>query len=284
MSSLRNSSGFRKGLSTADVLTKLHCEWSRAAGLGGAAHVLAIDIAGAFDKVSHAGLLHKASVYGLDGPLLGWLESYLHNRRLQAVVGGQESSLHHIQAGVPQGSILGPTLLFLLYVTDCEDTLPAGAELATYADDTTLYLCISATASISDSATQLQEAVGAVSHWGSKWKVTFEPSKSQALIIDHRKPPPALPSVLFNGVTVPEEKEIKLLGVAFDSQLSHSAHFRAVASKAAQRLHFLKRLRCWTPAAARQSTKASCGQQWNTAAWCGWGQVHPDWTKSSTRH
>ena len=63
------------------------------------------------------------------------------------------------------------------------------AELATYADDTTLYQCISATASISDSAAQLQEAVDVVSHWVSKWKVTFEPSKSQALIIDHRKPP-----------------------------------------------------------------------------------------------
>ena len=120
--------------------------------------------------------------------------------------------------------------------------MPAGAELATYADDTTLYQCISATASISDSAAQLQEAVDAVSHWGSKWKVTFEPSKSQALIIDHRKSPPAVPPVLFNGVTVPEEKEIKLLGIAFDSQLSYAAHLRAVASKAAQRLHFLRKV------------------------------------------
>ena len=52
-------------------------------------------------------------------------------------MGGQESSLHHIQAGVPQGSTLGPAL-FLRYVNFCENTLPAGAELGTYADDTTL--------------------------------------------------------------------------------------------------------------------------------------------------
>ena len=116
--------GFRKGLSTADVLTKFHSEWSRAAGLGGAAHVLTIDEAGAFDKVIHAGLLHKASVCGLDGPHLGWMECYLHIRRLQAVVGGQESSLHHIQTGVPQCTIFGNKLL-LLYVNDCEDTLSA---------------------------------------------------------------------------------------------------------------------------------------------------------------
>ena len=48
--------------------------------------------------------------------------------------------------------------------------------------------------------------------------------------------------MLFNGVTVPEEKEIELLGAAFDSRLSYSQHLRAVASKAAQRLHFLRKV------------------------------------------
>ena len=43
-------------------------------------------------------------------------------------------------------------------------------------------------------------------------------------------------------MTVPEEKEIKLLGTAFDSQLSYSAHLQAVVSKAAQRLHFLRKV------------------------------------------
>ena len=83
--------GFRKGLSTTDLLMKLYHEWAAAAASGGSAHVLAIDIAGAFDKVSHAGLLHKASVYGLDGALHGWLSSYLTGRSIHAVVGGQSS-------------------------------------------------------------------------------------------------------------------------------------------------------------------------------------------------
>ena len=62
--------GFRRRLGTADVLTLLHQQWSRAAGSGGSARVLAIDIAGAFDKVSHKGVIHKAAVYGLRGHLL----------------------------------------------------------------------------------------------------------------------------------------------------------------------------------------------------------------------
>ena len=88
--------GFRKGLSTTDLLMKLYHEWAAAAASGGSAHVLAIDIAGAFDKVSHAGLLHKASVYGLDGALHGWLSSYLTGRSIHAVVGGQSSSSSEI--------------------------------------------------------------------------------------------------------------------------------------------------------------------------------------------
>ena len=46
--------GFRKGLSTTDLFMKLYHEWAAAAASGGSAHVQAIDIAGAFDKVSHA--------------------------------------------------------------------------------------------------------------------------------------------------------------------------------------------------------------------------------------
>lgn len=232
--------GFRRGLGTADLLTKLHGEWARAAGSGGAVHVLAIDIAGAFDKVSHAGLLFKAAACGIGGPLHAWLASYLHDRQIHTVVAGQQSSLFPIKSGVPQGSILGPTL-FLLYVNDSEDILPEGTDLCNYADDTTLYQCISAHADSINSAGQLQAAVNAIAEWGARWKITFEPTKSQALTVSHQRPAHLLPPIIFSGTSVPEEEHIKLLGVTFDRQLSYTTHLHGVASKAAQRIHFLKK-------------------------------------------
>ena len=104
--------------------------------------VVAVDIAGAFDRVSHPGVIHKAQQYGVSGMLLAWLKDYLLDRRLSVVVGGQSSSPHRITAGVLQGSLFGPTLS-LLYMNDADDHLPPGVDLAAYADDTTLFQCLS---------------------------------------------------------------------------------------------------------------------------------------------
>ena len=232
--------GFRRGLGTSDLLTKLHSEWSKAAGFGGSVYVLAVDIAGAFDRVSHAGVLHQAACCGVTGDLLTWLKSYLRDRQLKAVVSCQESPLYPVQAGVPQGSILGPTL-FLLYVNSCEDVVPDGVKLAVYADDTTLYQVLRTEATILQSHSLLQAAVDAVFAWGAAWKIRFEPSKSQALIIDHHRPAWTVPPICFGGTPVDEESKIKLLGVTFDTHLTFNSHIRSVALRANSRLYLLRR-------------------------------------------
>ena len=128
--------GFRKGLGRADRLTALHHEWATTVSRGGLDRVLAIDIAGAFDRVSHAGLLHKVASLGIAGQLLTWLRDYLPGRNLQVVAGGQHLATFPIRAGVPQGSILGP-ILFLLYINDAECCISLDTRLAVNADDTT---------------------------------------------------------------------------------------------------------------------------------------------------
>ena len=133
---------------------------------GGVAKILAADIAGAFDKVSHSGVPYKAQCYGITGRLLTWLTSYLSDRLIRTVVAGQSSASHWITAGVPQGSILGPTL-FLLYTNDAEDSLPPGVHLAVYADDTTMYHLLQARTNIERASATLQTAVDALSNWGS---------------------------------------------------------------------------------------------------------------------
>ena len=123
--------GFSSSRSTADLLTI-----ARAFNRSGATRAVALDISKAFDRVWHAGLLHKLKSYGISGQIFGLISSFLSNRRLRVVLDGKSSQEYPVNAGVPQGSILGPTL-FLLYINDLPDDVISN--IAIYADYTTLY-------------------------------------------------------------------------------------------------------------------------------------------------
>ena len=90
----------------------------------------------AFERVWHAGLLYKLTSFGISGQIFCLISSFLRNRRLQVVVDGKSSQEYPVNAGVPQGSLLGPAL-FLLYINDLPDDVICN--IAVYPDDTTLY-------------------------------------------------------------------------------------------------------------------------------------------------
>ena len=121
-----------------------------------------------------------------------------------------------------------------------EDVIPQSTDLAVYADDTTLYQCLSAAYAATDDGSDLQLAVDAVSSWGRTWKVTFEPSKSQALMVSHTRPI-VFPGLAFDGIPVAEKQEVRLHGVLFDRQLSFRAHIRAVTVRTNQHLQSCER-------------------------------------------
>ena len=164
--------GFRSSQSTADLLTVVP---DRAFDRSGATRAVALDI------------LHKPKLYGISGQTFGLISSSLSNRRLRVILDGKSSQEYPVNAGFPQGSILGPTL-FLLYINDLSDDVICN--IAICADDTALY-------SKCDQASDLWQQLQLASElacdlpdtvdWGRKWLVDFNAGKTQLVSFDRSK-------------------------------------------------------------------------------------------------
>ena len=101
--------------------------------------VAILDFSKAFDKVAHARLLYKLNYYGIRGNLLAWMDSFLRGHSQQVVVDGIKSFACEVTSGVPQGSVLGPTLS-LIYINDI--VLNVKSEIRLFADDILMYKTI----------------------------------------------------------------------------------------------------------------------------------------------
>ena len=131
----RFQSGFRLGDSTVMQLVYIVNKIYQALENGHEVRAAFLDISKAFDKVWHKGLLAKLKSNGINGSLLQWFESYLTERYQRVAIEGTSSDWAPIEAGVSQGSVLGP-LLFLVYINDIADNISSTCFL--FADDSLL--------------------------------------------------------------------------------------------------------------------------------------------------
>ena len=150
----------------------------------GATQAVALDISKAFDRVWHAGLLHKLKSCGISGQIFDLISSFLSNRKLQVVLDGKSSQEYPVNAGVPQSSILGPTL-FLLYINDLPDDVICN--IGIYVDDTTLYSKCDQASDLwqqLELAFELESTLQHTVNWARMWLVDFNAGKTQLVSFD----------------------------------------------------------------------------------------------------
>ena len=232
--------GFRSARSTADVLTVISHRISEALDSTYDARAIALDISKAFDQVWHKGLLHKLSSYGISGRVHSIIKSFLSGRSMKVVVNGQSSKVHAINAGVPQGSVLGPTL-FLIFINDLPDSV-IRSFINIFADDTTIYGTTSKNVNHSDLAPNLSSDLSVTVQWGTKWLVKFNASKTKLISFHHHRDTPVFPPVTMGGMTLDESPSLdKLLGLKFTPDLKWNSYIASVAKDTARMVGSLYR-------------------------------------------
>ena len=105
---------FLPGDSTISKLLDIYNMFCKALDYGKEIHAVFCDVSKSFERVWHKGLLFKLNSVGINGTLLQWFTDYLKDRKQRAVLSGVSSECCFIKASVPQGSILGPLLFFVI--------------------------------------------------------------------------------------------------------------------------------------------------------------------------
>ena len=195
-----------------------------------------LDLAKAFDTVSHDILLQKLEVYGIRGNCLKLFESYLKNRYQFVKLDNEKSEVCLVEYGVPQGSILGP-LLFLLYINDLSSATNLFVKL--FADDT--FLCAQ-----NKDAKLLEEEVNSeldkVYNWMCSNRLTLNISKSKYMIISNKRKKEPL-SININDTELEQCDSYKYLGVLFDKDLNWKPHIEYICGKISKSVGGLAMLR-----------------------------------------
>lgn len=199
-----------------------------------------IDLSKAFDSVNHCVLISRLNSLGFSHDCLAWFSNYLSDRVQRVKSEGLLSGPMPVSMGVPQGSILGPTL-FSLYINDV--ALAAGdSQIHLYADDTILY---TSGPSLDTVLKNLQESFNSIQYSFQNLQLLLNSGKTKCMLFNRSLPIPAcLPNITtLDGSELEYVDTYKYLGVLLDSSLSFQPHINKLRSKIKSRIGFLFRNR-----------------------------------------
>jgi len=230
-------SGFRKKYGCNDILTLMVEHWRRALDNNKTIGIMAIDLSKAFDCMPHGLLLAKLFHYNIDITSCSLIKSYLHNRQQRVKLGNSTSKWKTAIKGVPQGSILGPTL-FNIFINDLLLT-QIHSTIYNYADDNTL--SITGT-DINAIKTTLRNDAEIVINWFHKNMMKANPSKFQIMFLG-KHISSQNHELRLNEFILQASSSICILGVDIDEHLTFTGHINNICSKTAKQINSLYRIK-----------------------------------------
>lgn len=204
--------------------------------------IISLDLCKAFDTVDHKILLGKMYDIGIRGNVYNWFNNYLTNRYQFVYTNNKSSSFKKITCGVPQGSVLAPSL-FLIYINSiCSLNLKGIIRL--FADDTTIFYHAKNLTEINNN---MVNDLNIIQDWLKFNKLSLNTSKSNFMFISKQKINANKDPILLNGSQINYSACIKFLGLHIDECLTWKIHINKTKEKIIPYVGILSKLRYYLP-------------------------------------
>ena len=199
-----------------------------------------LDFAKAFDTIDHTILLKKLEHYGIRGVAKDWFQSYLNSRFQTVIIGNVTSTSKENKYGVPQGSVLGPTL-FLMYINDISNCLNKSIPTI-FADDNNLFFQDD---DLDNLVFTINSELREVSSWLIANRLTLNVDKSNIVLFQNKSKLKL--DISLNGEKLKQTAFVKYLGVLIDERLSWDKHIFMITKKIQQGIGMISKIRHGIP-------------------------------------
>lgn len=192
--------------------------------------LVALDFSKAFDTAKRSALFQNLSNMNIPDEIYNWMVNFYRNREQTTFMNEQCSEVSSINAGVVQGSVIGPSA-FSIIVSDLKPSIK-GNVIIKYADDT--YLVVPPD-NYDSTARELQQ----IKEWAMKKNLHLNEKKSKEIIFQRPRTniqPPELPNIT-------RSREITILGVTLTQKLHMDVHVNKILKKCNKSLYVMKIIR-----------------------------------------
>ena len=229
--------GCLKGTSTTFCLIDMIDNWLKS--LDTQSHYLRIcfiDFSKAFDRIDHNILVLKLLSLGVRKSIIPWICSFLSNRRQSVKIDNYQSEWGFINAGVPQGTKLGP-ILFIIMINDLELANLNTAHWK-YVDDVTL----PETVSIHKSSA-LPSDLNTIENWTKENNMKLNGKKCKEMIVSFLRNEIDIPRLCIEETPLELVTSFKVLGMTLNNKLKWQDNTLVIVKKASKRLYIIRVLR-----------------------------------------